>query len=209
MRLKPLRKCIFIGIIVFLTFSAKAQETLVESVADSVVTEQVEPHKAPPPRIATAYSAVLPGLGQIKNHQWWKVPFIYGGFVAIGYMADYYKTNKNLYIQAYWDIGDKNPNTNAYYDVNYVSGEVDEFNSGVVEEYRSKFMNSEKFHDRYLNISLIAAAGFYLLNVLDANVNAHFIDFDISEDLSLNLSPIVIDPMACRPVPGMTLVFNF
>lgn len=204
--MKPFRKCILIGILGLISLYTFAQEEIAGEVVDSVITEVKGTKKVQLPRKATIYSAVLPGLGQIYNHQWWKVPFIYGGFGAIGYMAYDFNQSYNNYLQAYYDMQDNNPATNAYQQF-YEDIVVDEFNppSGWKESFKSRIRTAE----RYRNLYLIGAAGFYLLNILDANVNAHFLDFDISEDLSLNLSPVSIDPLACRPVPGMTLVFNF
>lgn len=203
--MKPFRKCILIGIFGLISLVTFAQEETAKEVVDSVTTEVNGTKKVQLPRKATIYSAVLPGLGQIYNHQWWKVPFIYGGFGAIGYVAYDYNQSYNNLLQAYYDMQDNDPATNAYQQ--FFAEGYDEFNppSGWKESLKSGIKKAE----RYRNLYLIGAAGFYLLNILDANVNAHFLDFDISEDLSLNLSPVSIDPLACRPVPGMTLVFNF
>ena len=207
--MKPFRKCILIGILGLLSFIANAQEMPVSEVVDSIITDVNGKTKVHLPRKATIYSAVLPGLGQIYNHKWWKVPFIYGGFAAIGYMAYDANQQQQLLLKSYWQIADENPETNIYLEIPDFPEDFSEFDQSAVSKYRTWFVENMRSAERYRNLYLIGAAGFYLLNILDANVNAHFLDFDISEDLSLNLSPIMIDPIACRPIPGMTLVFNF
>lgn len=204
------KKCILISLFVFSCICTGAQENELRNWSDSVVSTITQPVKVHLPRKATIYSAVLPGLGQIYNHQWWKVPFIYGGFGTLGYVVNYFNQKQVLYLQSYWDIVDGDPLTHAYYDIPNFDKGVDESDAANVTDIKdNQFKPWIKYYSRQRNLYLIVTAGFYLINVLDANVNAHFLDFDISEDLSLNLSPITVDPLTNRPVPGMTLVFNF
>lgn len=178
---------------------------------DSVLLEA--PNKPHFPRKATMFSAVLPGLGQVYNKQWWKVPFIYGGLGAIGYFI--YDENSQFiqYRQAWVDLDDQNPATDSYYEILYETDEtivVDESSTASTSNYKqiiyTKIESAKSQRDFYI----IVAAGFYLFNILDANVSAHFLDFDISEDLSLNLTPNVgTTPINKTPSPGLTLVYNF
>ena len=70
-------------------------------------------------------------------------------------------------------------------------------------------MRNIEHYSRLRDLFIIGTAAFYLLNILDANVNAHFIDFDISEDLTLNIEPMPTSPYNNTPIPGLTLVYNF
>lgn len=156
------------------------------------------------PRKATMFSAILPGLGQIYNRQIWKVPFIYGGFVGLGIAIDW---NQKKYIQikqAYFDLNDGNPTTQSYKDLHPT---VDEFNQP--SNLNTQYLNAIEGYSRQRNLVIIGTAAFYILNLLDANVNAHFIDFDISEELSLNFEPISVNPLTNTPVFGATLSYNF
>ena len=86
-------------------FSAFSQKSEVDSIK---IKKEVVVHS---PRKATIYSAVLPGLGQIYNRKYWKLPIVYGGFVTLGYFINF---NNKLYVkykQAYSDILDTDPNT--------------------------------------------------------------------------------------------------
>ncbi|MFA9389927.1 MAG: DUF5683 domain-containing protein [Prolixibacteraceae bacterium] len=204
--MEPFAKCIVILLFGFFTIQLDAQETKIEHSTDSLHNNLSElPGKVHLPGKATIYSAVLPGLGQVYNRQWWKVPFIYGGFGALAYYINGFNTASNTYLQAYYDLKDLNPATTSYQQ--FYDQPVDELSppSSWVEYFKGKVDSNT----RSRNLYMIGAAGFYLINILDANVNAHFIDFDISEDLTLNVVPIAIDPYSNLPIPGMTLVFNF
>ena len=156
------------------------------------------------PRKATMYSAVLPGLGQIYNRQIWKVPIIYGAFVGFGIAIEWNQSRYLKVKRAYFDVNDGNPNTQSYKEI---SPDVDEFNRP--SNLNTKYLNAIEGYSRQRNLVIIGTVAFYILNVLDANVNAHFIDFDISEDLSLNFEPVSVDPLTNNPIFGATLSYNF
>lgn len=174
------------------------------SVQDSIIVASESLGRKVFPRKATIYSAVVPGLGQIYNKQWWKVPFIYGGFIGFGLVINY---NHQYYLKSfrgYKEFEDGDPNTTFYNEL--LLHDVDEFTDtgalNILEKAIDKYS-----HDR--NLFVIITAGFYLFNILDANVSAHLIDFDISEDLTFNFEPIATDPLTNTPIMGATLSYNF
>lgn len=169
---------------------------------DSLTTEvKAIPHF---PRKATMYSAVLPGLGQIYNKQWWKVPFIYGGFAYLGYTINQ-KRQYNIDIRnAYLDLVDDDPLTNSYVKIDKYKDAESNISSSKTILYK-EIRASAQDRDTYI----LFTAAFYLFNILDANVSAHFLDFDISEDLTFNLTPVYSPVAANYPIPGFTLVYNF
>lgn len=129
------------------------------------------------PARATLYSALLPGLGQMYNGDYWKLPIIYGGLMSCGYFLQYnqmqYKRYKTMY--------------------NHATAKPSEYDGWMTAEnikwYRDTFR-------RYRDYSIIATVIVYALNVIDANVFAHFQDFDVSDDLSLRIEPGIITPIA-------------
>lgn len=131
------------------------------------------------PARATLYSALLPGLGQIYNKDYWKIPIIYGGLATCGYFWNYnqmqYKRYKNMYNRATMSP----PQYDGW------------MTADNIKWYRDTFR-------RYRDYSIIATALVYVLNVVDANVFAHFQDFDISDDLALHLEPSVVTPLNTR-----------
>ncbi|MDA3816227.1 MAG: DUF5683 domain-containing protein [Prolixibacteraceae bacterium] len=172
----------------------------IENPADSL-TQQKE-HL---PRRATMLSAVLPGLGQIYNKQAWKVPVIYAGFTGWAYGIAW---NQQRYIssrKAYFDLTDGDPATSSYNDFFEVPITEEE----AVNNYEQRFLQAIKGYNRQRTLVMVGTAAFYILNILDANVNAHFIDFNVSEDLTYNFKPIAIDPLTNNPIFGVSLAYNF
>jgi hypothetical protein len=200
--LKALVKGFIILCMGLLCLNVQAQETITEFPADSVETAPVRVHL---PRKATIYSAVLPGLGQIYNKKWWKVPFIYGGFAAIGYYINDNHQNYKMNMQAYLDFDDGDPMTNSYQA--FYDDPIDE--SNPPSNWQTTFKSRITYYSRQRDLFVIGAVGFYLINILDANVNAHFIDFDVSEDLSFKFETLPSDPMTNTPLPGVTFVYKF
>ncbi len=136
------------------------------------------------PTRAAMLSAALPGMGQIYNRRYWKVPIIYAGFGAVAYFVNFNNGEYQFLRNAYLAKVDGNPNT------------IDEF-EGIPAANLQRGMN---FYRRNLEISYIAGAVLYLLNILDASVDAHLLDFDVSKDLTLGMHP-QITPMP--PNQGM------
>lgn len=140
--------------------------------SDTVQRVLVKEHS---PKKATIYSMILPGLGQAYNKKYWKIPVVYAGFGAIGYFVSnntkYYRLTRDAYIFASTDDGTGTaPNEYAL-------------------KYSKEQLNSmQEYYHRNVEISYLALGAWYIINVLDADVDAHFFDYDVSEDLSLNLS---------------------
>jgi hypothetical protein len=152
------------------------------------------------PQKATLLSATLPGMGQIYNGRGWKVPIIYAGFGTIVYLVRFNNTNYQEFRQAYMARVDGNPNT--------IPDEKFEF-------YRTdNLKNGMNFYRRNLEITFIAAVALYVLNILDATVDAHLLDFDVGEDLALKLRPSLTPANQCNmtlqnPAAGFTLTLRF
>lgn len=119
------------------------------------------------PARATLYSAILPGAGQVYNRKYWKVPIVLGGLGV-----------------SYWFIQDNNREFQrykaAYLDV--LNGRADAFNG----QYSADQLRdvADTYH-RWRDLSYVAFGLVYALNIVDASVDAHFVRFDVGEDLSL------------------------
>ena len=129
----------------------------------------------PLPGRATLYSLLLPGLGQAYNGEYWKIPIYQGGLVASAYFFTTnnvnYKRFKRIYNEA---------NTPGVEYTGPITGETAKYYRDVYRRYR--------------DYSILAIAAVYLLNVIDANVFAYMHDFEVSEDLSMQIEPTVITP---------------
>jgi hypothetical protein len=172
---------------------------------DSTYVQEDITFKKHYPAKATIFSAVLPGLGQAYNKKYWKIPFVWGGFVGLGYMVNNYNKTYVNYKKAYYDLNDNNPLTKSYEETTLYK----QYNYPDLKSYNEPLI---KIIDAYRNqrdLYIMITAGFYLLNILDANVNAHFIDFDISEDLTFNFEPIMLEPITNTPILGGQITFTF
>ena len=131
------------------------------------------------PNRATFYSAILPGMGQIYNKMYWKVPLIYGGIGSLIYYTNYNNYKYNLYKDAY----------NIKLRIN--NGE-----DGLVSDYpNASADNLKRAKDtwrRYRDLCIIGIGVFYVAQIIDADVDAHLFDYDMSEDLSMRVEPVLI-----------------
>ena len=146
----------------------------------SIVNHQstILPHS---PRKATIMSAILPGLGQAYNKKYWKIPVIYAGFAVCAYFIT---DNQKMY-QAYSDLYKASVDTSLK---NY-------FFQGKIYNYSDLHSHSEDIrgvvetYHKWRDLSVILTTSVYLLNIIDANVDGHLFNFDISDDLSINVLP--------------------
>lgn len=142
----------------------------------------------PNPTRALWLSLVFPGAGQIYNRKYWKLPFIYGGFLGCTYALLWNQQMYRDYSQAYLDIMDDDPNTNSYLDMLPPRYDI----TGREEQFKTIFKNKKNRFRRFRDMSAFCFAGVYLLSVIDAYVDAQLSVFDITPDLSLQLEPAVI-----------------
>ncbi|MDO8951102.1 MAG: DUF5683 domain-containing protein, partial [Draconibacterium sp.] len=150
----------------------------------------VDAEKIHSPKKATIYSAILPGLGQAYNKKYWKIPIIYAGFGTIGYFIGWNNGFYSTYKIAYSDLTDGNPDTDSYLDLE-ATKYYDLDNSTDFNNFKSGLSKQSEYYRRNRVLLIISMVGFYGLNLIDASVDAHLFDFDISEDLTLNWQPAV------------------
>ncbi|HPF11721.1 MAG TPA: DUF5683 domain-containing protein [Flavobacteriaceae bacterium] len=167
--------------------SLKVQEEKVLVVRDTLTQKDVYDPLAP--SRAAFYSAVLPGLGQAYNKKYWKIPIIYAG---MGTGIYFYLQNTDEY----------NRFRDAY--KRRLAGYTDDEFQGVST---SRLIDAQKTAGRNRDVSIIVSLMFYMLNIVDANVDAHLRQYNISEDLSLQPS-FEIDPTRVQPNYGLSLTFN-
>lgn len=168
------------------------------SVADAVVN--FNDNQEHSPQKATILSAVIPGLGQIYNKKYWKVPVIYGGFAALGYGITFQNSEYKRYKRAYNDLTDKDPLT------------IDEFaGKRSAEELKS----ARDYYRRYRDYAILGAVALYIANVIDAHVDASLYDYEIDDNLALRVTPTIVNEnyLIARSgnpfMPGLTMTLNF
>ncbi len=132
---------------------------------------------------ATTLATICPGAGQIYNRSYWKVPFVIGGFASMIYCIDWNNRGFQRFKKAYTLRADFDTNPDKYPD-----GSTDEFKG----RYSTSFLkNLKDSYRRNRDLCIIITAGLYILQIVDAHVDAHLKDYDISDDLSLNIEPMV------------------
>ena len=124
------------------------------------------------PGKAALFSAVLPGLGQAYNHKYWKIPVVY---VCLGAMTYFIITTGQQY------------NT-------YQAAAVYAQNNGGIDPAYPNYSESDlvagrDYYHRYRDLSIIGAAVFYVLNIVDAEVDAQLFSFNVNDNLSMRISP--------------------
>jgi len=147
------------------------------------------------PAKAAFYSTILPGLGQAYNKKYWKIPIIYAG---MGVGIYFYIQNDNDY----------NRFRDAY--KRRLAGYTDdEFWGGNEEPIVStdRLIDAQKDSSKNKNLSIVVTGVFYLLNIIDANVDAHLKQFNVNEDLSLEPN-FNINPINSQANYGVSLKYN-
>ena len=143
------------------------------------------------PAKPTIYSTLIPGLGQIYNKEYWKVPIIYGGLAFCGYLINQNGLQYNRFRDAYNNISQNLP---------------DEFNGRYTADNLKYFRDGYRRNRDY---SILAFVLVYALNVVDAHVFAHLADYDISDNLSMKFEPTLFNPtyipMTYTPTVGFNL----
>lgn len=162
------------------------------------------------PHKATFYSAILPGLGQAYNKKYWKIPILYAGIGALGYAIHFNSTNYSKYKNAYRDFLIQDPGNKSYIEVIPLSLTVEDVEGQYADWFEEALKNKREYYKRYRDLSYIGMAAVYVLNMIDATVDAHFYNFDVSDDLSMNVRPAILeaDPFTGNKI-GIQLSFNF
>jgi hypothetical protein len=143
----------------------------------------------PDPFKATWLAVVFPGGGQIYNRKYWKLPLIYAGFAGCLYGFNWNSNIYKDYSKAYIDIMDDNPNTNSFLEM-LPSDAASRYD----ETYMKDLLRKRKdMYRRYRDMTIFALIGVYFISLVDAYVDAELSDFDISPDLSLRISPTLIN----------------
>ncbi len=126
------------------------------------------------PLKAGLFSTALPGLGQVYNQKYWKIPIIYAAFGALAYSIQYNGSRFQKFKTAHGKRIDNDSTTMDRY--------VGQYDAGQLKTLRD-------FYQRRFELSIIGATAVYLLNIIDATVDAHLYNFNVSDDLSMEIRP--------------------
>lgn len=161
----------------------------------------------PDPKRAVWLSALFPGLGQIYNRRYWKLPIVVGAYMGLGYATSWNNGMLQDYTRAYRDLMDNDPSTNSY--MNFFPPTTQE--SDLDKKWLTNVMQSRKnFYRRNRDLCIIAMVGIYLVAMVDAYVDASLSHFDITPDLSLDVAPTLMrDSRDIRPAPALVCAITF
>ena len=157
---------ILLFLLFFINLELNAQELkkkILKSRKERLIENPLTPSKA------AFYSAIIPGLGQAFIGQAWKVPLVYGAIGSSVYFYSHNKKEMNRYRTAY------KRRSSGFSD--------DEFMEIIPD--KTKLLKGMEFHKKYRDMSFLFIIGTYMLNILDANVGAHLMQFNVNDNLSI------------------------
>lgn len=190
-----------------------ASDSVMESLADSLAIspyDRWEPREIqfnPDPTRAVWLSALFPGLGQVYNRRYWKLPIIVGGYMGLVYATSWNNNMLNDYTRAYRDLMDNDPSTKSYMD--FFPPNTQE--SDLDRTWLTNVMQSRKnYYRRNRDLCIISMVGVYLLAMVDAYVDASLSHFDLTPELSMDVTPVIFqETRGEKPSFGMSWALTF
>ncbi len=192
--MKIKKSFLFFSFIFCLTTSlfSQVEEIIKNKDSITVLDQDINPLA---PSTAAFYSAILPGLGQAYNKKYWKIPVVYA---ALGTSTFFYIDNNKKY--------------NQFRDAFQLmeSGKPHEFDGidGNIFLSRDALVRAQTRYKEDRDLSLLITAAFYVLQIVEASVNAHLSSINTADDLTFN-PQIIIDPITNKAIGGMVLTYNF
>lgn len=179
---------VFLSLFFLLTFlvgqDVYAQDE--SNIPDSTVVKVHSAKKA-------TYWALLPGAGQIYNKKYWKLPVVYAGFGVTGYFAF---ANRNEYLIY-----------NEAYTCSVLEG--DDCTNELTDRYSTDELKSIKdYYRRNMELSFIIMGAWYILQILDASVDAHLYYWEVNEDISVDIQPVAQPIIPGLTQPGQEIPYN-
>ncbi len=148
------------------------------------------------PRKALLYAAVLPGLGQVYNKKYWKLPLVYGGLGATVYAINFYQDGYRLYRRELFYNLDNNLAQDTQ--VNPNTGFTTSQLRTIVDRYR-----------RERDFMIIIMMGVYILQMVDAHVDSHLKEFDLNPNLQVRIEPAFSNELLTGRMGGISLKIRF
>ncbi|HEX7014345.1 MAG TPA: DUF5683 domain-containing protein [Cyclobacteriaceae bacterium] len=143
------------------------------------------------PTRASFMAAVLPGLGQVYNKKYWKLPLVYGGFAAIGYGLNFYQNLYEDYKEQLFYILEHDASQS-------LKGYTEDQLRPAIEQAR---------HER--DFMIILMAGMYILQIIDAHVDAHLKEFDVNPNLQVRMQPMIRSDLLVGRQAGLSVTLRF
>jgi hypothetical protein len=148
------------------------------------------------PRKALLYAAIVPGLGQVYNKKYWKLPLVYGGFYFLAKGIDKYN-----------DINREYKN-HLFYNLEHNLADPAALNPNI-KRTTSYLRRIEQRSRRERDFMVILMGGMYILQMIDAHVDSHLKEFDLNPNLKVSLEPTFSQDAFAGRQKGMSLIFRF
>jgi len=211
-------KIFIAGFTIFLTILTgnlvlKAQQIKISN--DSLKVAIPVPKVVRSPKKASIYAALFPGLGQIYNRKYWKLPIVYGGYAGLIYVFGWNNNQYKDYFQGYRIIlqyssaANMKPEERKFLDNLIKNPSVSLDNSSTFTYISAQLKSGKDYYRRNRDLTIIGIAALHVLSIIDASVDANLFDFDISDDLSMRIEPMPINLGNQNLVMGFNLSINF
>ena len=189
---KKLYICLIItALTVFNSYAQKAGEVKIKD----TIAPSIDEFNMLSPAKAAFYSAVLPGLGQAYNKKYWKIPIVYG---ALGSGIYFYQSNNTNFNRA---------RTAFKLRINEKPDEFDGLNGNIFLS-KDALISAQKSYKKDRDLSLLVTIGLYVLQIVEASVNAHLLQHNVDSNLSVSPS-IIRNDLNNKAIVGTSVNFNF
>lgn len=182
------------------------------AILDSITGKPFDPDYVvrefnPDPMRAVWMAALFPGLGQLYNRRYWKLPLVIGGFMGLGYATNWNNRMLDDYTQAYRDLMDNDPSTKSYMDFYPPNTKEESLNKTWMEK---TFKTRKDFYRRNRDLCIIGMVALYMVAMVDAYVDASLAHFDITPDISMEVHPAMLrDTHSVSPGLGFQWALTF
>jgi hypothetical protein len=200
------KKCTIVLLLLICSSTMMAQDSLKVISEDSLVVEEqdtvlLKSYSARyDPRKALLYAAVLPGMGQVYNKKYWKLPLVYGGFFALGYAINFYQDlYKDYKTQLFRNLN------SGYDEDNDVYPDPNDPNKYTTGTLRTAVDKARRERDFFV----ILMGAMYLLQIVDAHVDAHLKEFDLNPTLKVSIRPSINQNELLGQQNSIALVIRF
>ncbi|MEI6141641.1 MAG: DUF5683 domain-containing protein [Mariniphaga sp.] len=167
------------------------------------------------PKKASIYAALFPGLGQVYNRKYWKLPIVYGGYAGLIYVLGWNNNNYKDFFQGYRIIAQYGSaaglktEERSFLDNLIKNPSVSLDNPATFKYIATQLKSGKDYYRRNRDLTIIGIAALHVLSIIDASVDANLFDFDISDDLSMRVEPMPINLGSQNYVMGLNVAINF
>ena len=197
-----MKKLLLVFLVMFTAFTAKCQDDSLRITRDTIFIESQDTMliksyaKRYDPRKAILYAAVVPGLGQVYNKKYWKLPLVYGGFYFLAKGIDHYN---GIY---------KEYKGHLFYNLENNLGNPNDINPST-RRPTSNLRGTVNLARRDRDFLVILMGGMYLLQMIDAHVDTHLKEFDLNPNLKVSIEPTISRDALLGKQTGVSVILRF